>query len=131
MVEQTKGGNMEPAALFVPLIPLALMAMVGYVVKAILDNVTKQKLFREGATEEMLRLMYQKDRQNAHPVAYIKWALLAVAMGLPLCFTSLIQDFTLLLGLILILIGLAFFVYYRVALSVFVQDSTQKPDMKE
>ena len=104
----------------VPLLVLYLIAntiMSIFRIKA--ENRLKEKALDKGISEATLIALFQDDKKMARLI-YLKWFLVLAALGIAFIFIHILADYIklpsgyLAVGLITLLIAIAFFIYYRI-----------------
>ena len=100
-----------PELVIVPAMFLAIVAIV----KIVSDARTRNRLIEKGLVEEGVKNLYPK--QSSPALSNLKWGLVLLGIGLG-AMVSFFTDFVSeegTLGLMCVLAGLAFLVYYAVA----------------
>lgn len=103
------------------LIPIFVTGIVFFsfvaIIKIISDNRLRNRLVDKGLVDENVKYLFQP-RQAGQPMASIKWGMILVAIGLALLLVQLLPHTFYeegALGLVLLLAGLALFIYYYIA----------------
>ncbi len=99
------------------LIPIAFFYVCYLVVKVITDNRVRQKLIDKGLVDEKAKYLFVKNTEM-QPMASLKWGIVLIAVGVALFINSafpLLMEGPASFGLVSLLGGLAFVVYYFIA----------------
>jgi len=97
------------------LIPIVMFLLPVFIVKIISDNRIRNKLIDKGMVDENTKYLYA-NQVILQPLASFKWGLVLIGIGLAL-FAGNIWNMheELVIGLMFVLAGLGFFVYYFLA----------------
>jgi hypothetical protein len=104
-------------------VPLLLIFMVLNTIVSIFkiraEAVLKQKALDKGISDGVLIELFREDRQMVKNT-YLKWFLVLAAMGIALMYVHFLHQFVhmssgyLALGIICLLVSVAFLIYYRI-----------------
>lgn len=102
-----------------PLIVAIIFGSAIYVIKTISDNRIRRRLIESGQVDEKIKYLYFT-AQNADPAYFssVKWGLILIALGLALFLQQFLPyrfDDELTFGMMFLLAGIAFIVYYFLA----------------
>ena len=97
------------------LIPIVMFLVPVAIIKIVADNRIRNKLIDKGMVDEKAKYLYA-NQVILQPLASFKWGLVLIGIGLAF-FIGNIWDLheELVVGLMFILAGLGFFVYYFLA----------------
>lgn len=98
------------------LVPIAFFLSVVWIVKIVSDNRVRQRLVEKGQVDEKVRFLYESNPRLSH-LSNVKWGLLLVAIGLGLFVDMVapgISDASK-FGVVFVLAGVAFLIYYVIA----------------
>ena len=106
--------------------PIGFFLVIGWIVKIVLDYRIKQKLIEKGLLDEKVKFLY---RGNV-ALSNLKWGMVLIGIGFAIVLRqwfpySLSDDG--MLGLIFLLAGLSFLVYYFLASKIEKKDR-ENPD---
>jgi hypothetical protein len=99
---------------FVFMVPIALFAMIFFIVKSVVENKTRQKAIEKGVSDDALKNLFAHPVQTGQGTGELKWGMVAIAIGLSLAaveFMGLEPDQPLAFGIPLIFAGAALIAY--------------------
>ena len=102
-----------------PLIVAIIFGSAIYVIKTISDNRIRRRLIESGQIDEKIKFLYFS-AQSGDPAYFssIKWGLILIALGLALFLQQFLPyrfDDEMTFGMMFLLAGIAFIVYYFLA----------------
>jgi len=104
-------------------LPLLFLYLVANTILTIFrikaENRLKEKAFDKGLSEQTLLTLFAQDKKMER-LLYLKWFLVLAALGISLIYIHLLAEFVhirsgyLALGMITLMVSLAFLIYYRI-----------------
>lgn len=93
--------------------PVAFFMMIVWIIKIISDNKIRRKAIESGNTKESLKYLWEKSYANK-PLQNIKWAIIFGGIGITILVGNLLLlSEEVLLGISMIVVGIALVVYYK------------------
>lgn len=103
------------------IVPIFITGIVFFsfvaIIKILSDNRLRNRLVDKGIVDENVKYLFQP-KQVTQPLASIKWGMILVAIGLALLVIQILPhnfEEEGALGLVLVLAGIALFIYYYIA----------------
>lgn len=92
--------------------PVAFFIMIVWIIKIISDNKIRRKAIESGNTKESLKYLWERSYANK-PLQNIKWSIIFSGIGITILVGNLLSfSEEILLGISLIVVGIALIVYY-------------------
>ena len=109
-------------------LPISIFGSIAVIIKIISDNVIRSKLIQKGLVDENIKYLFDK-KYSSHPTNNLKWGFILIGIGLPLLLRQMFPDLFSdegMIGLMFILAGVGFIVYYNIA-----KKESQKNEVEE
>jgi len=102
---------------FEVLIPISIIGFTALMIKIISDTIIRSKIIKKGMVDENLRYLYNKKPLFQH-ITNLKWGFILIGIGIPFLLRQLFPDLFTdegTIGLMFILAGVGFILYYNIA----------------
>jgi len=110
------------------LVPIVLFIVIGWIIKVLSDNHTKNLLIEKELVNENVKFLYM-DRLEKYVPSSLKWGMVLIALGLAIFLGKILTEIpgimmrthdeeAIIFALMFIFGGLALIIYYGVALKM-------------
>jgi len=110
------------------LVPIVLFIVIGWIIKVLSDNRTKNLLIQKDLVNENVQFLYI-DRLEKYVPSSLKWGMVLVALGLAIFLGKILAEIpgimmrssdeeTIIFALMFIFGGLALIIYYAIAVKM-------------
>jgi len=107
------------------LVPIVLFIVIGWIIKVLSDNRTKNMLIQKELVNENVKFLYE-DRLDKYVPSSLKWGMVLIALGLAIFIGKILAELpgimmrshdeeTIIFALMFIFGGLALIIYYSIA----------------
>ena len=109
------------------LIPITILGFATLIIKIISDTIIKSRIIKQGMVDENLKYLFTKN-YSVHNITNLKWGFILIGIGLPFLLRQMFPGVFSeegMIGLMFILAGVGFLIYYNIAKKATPQNDLQ------